>query len=173
MTNDSNLYHWYLCSHTRPTHCTHWAWSFPTTTNYSFIFQFERDFLGYSFICFIIIFILEINNTKTETSAANESNKIKADKPAKPKPAKSAAPASKPVDEGAVDIGRLDLRVGRILEASKHPDADSLYVEKIELGEPAPRTVVSGLVKFVPIEQMQNRMVVILCNLKPGKLNKI
>lgn len=124
-------------------------------------------------ICFIIIFIPEINNTKTETSAANESNKIKADKPAKPKPAKSAAPASKPADEGPVDIGRLDLRVGRILEASKHPDADSLYVEKIELGEPAPRTVVSGLVKFVPIEQMQNRMVVILCNLKPGKLNKI
>ncbi|KAJ2318174.1 G4 quadruplex nucleic acid binding protein, partial [Coemansia sp. RSA 2681] len=30
-----------------------------------------------------------------------------------------------------------------------------------------PRTVVSGLVRFIPIEQMQNRDVVLVCNLKP------
>ncbi|KAL1449717.1 hypothetical protein WDU94_002198 [Cyamophila willieti] len=105
--------------------------------------------------------------------AAAESpvDKLKSDKPTKTKPVKAAS-ANKPAeksDDGPVDIGRLDLRVGKILEASKHPDADSLYVEKVELGEAVPRTVVSGLVKFVPIEQMQNRMVVLLCNLKPGK----
>jgi tRNA-binding EMAP/Myf-like protein len=37
----------------------------------------------------------------------------------------------------------------------KHPDADSLYVEEIDVGEDAPRVVVSGLVKFIPMEQMQ------------------
>lgn len=87
------------------------------------------------------------------------------------KPASSAKP--KDVDEGPVDVGRLDFRVGKILEASKHPDADSLYVEKIDVGEPSPRTVVSGLVKFVPVEQMQNRMVVLLCNLKPAKMRGV
>lgn len=56
----------------------------------------------------------------------------------------------------ALDVSRLEIRVGKIVKVDKHPDADSLYVEQIDLGEPTgPRTVVSGLVKFVPIEQMQ------------------
>ena len=33
--------------------------------------------------------------------------------------------------EAPVDIGRLDLRVGHIRSAKKHPDADSLYVEEV------------------------------------------
>lgn len=53
-----------------------------------------------------------------------------------------------------IDIGRLDLRVGQILEAKKHPDADALYVETIDLGEEKPRTVVSGLVRFIPLEEV-------------------
>lgn len=36
-----------------------------------------------------------------------------------------------------------------------HPDADSLYVEEIDVGEAQPRTVVSGLVKHIPLEEMQ------------------
>ena len=31
----------------------------------------------------------------------------------------------------------------------------SLYVEQVDVGEEAPRTIISGLVKFVPIEEMQ------------------
>lgn len=74
-----------------------------------------------------------------------------------------------------VDDGphRLDIRVGKIVDVSKHPDADTLYVEKIDLGEAAPRTIVSGLAKFVPIEEMQNRFVAVLCNLKPAKMRGI
>jgi tRNA-binding EMAP/Myf-like protein len=45
--------------------------------------------------------------------------------------------------------------VGLIKKAEKHPDADSLYAEEIDVGEEAPRTVVSGLVKFIPLEEMQ------------------
>ncbi len=30
------------------------------------------------------------------------------------------------------------------MEVAKHPDSDKLYVEKIDLGEPTPRTIVSG-----------------------------
>jgi len=54
-----------------------------------------------------------------------------------------------------VDVSRLDIRVGLITDVKKHPDADSLYVEQIDVGEPTPRTVVSGLVKFIPLEKMQ------------------
>ncbi|VDP68324.1 unnamed protein product [Schistosoma curassoni] len=45
--------------------------------------------------------------------------------------------------EKPVDIGRLDLRVGRIIDVNRHPDADSLYVEKVDLGGNEIRTVVT------------------------------
>ena len=92
-------------------------------------------------------------------------------KPAKPKPdAKLAGGAT---DAEPVDVGLLDLRVGRIVSAEKHPDADSLYVEQVDVGEAAPRTVVSGLVRFIPVEEMQDRMAVLLCNLKPAKMRGV
>ncbi|KAG5872891.1 hypothetical protein JTB14_037369 [Gonioctena quinquepunctata] len=68
---------------------------------------------------------------------------------------------------------RLDIRIGKIVEVAKHPEADSLYVEKIDLGEEKPRTIVSGLVNFIPVDEMQDRMVVVLCNLKPAKMRGI
>ncbi|CAG8744355.1 4018_t:CDS:2, partial [Ambispora leptoticha] len=51
----------------------------------------------------------------------------------------------------------LDIRVGHIVKVEKHPDADSLYVEQINVGENEPRTVVSGLVNHIPLDQMQDR----------------
>ncbi|XP_014603079.1 PREDICTED: tyrosine--tRNA ligase, cytoplasmic isoform X1 [Polistes canadensis] len=78
----------------------------------------------------------------------------------------------KVVDE--IVPSRLDIRVGKIVDVKKHPDADSLYVEKIDLGENnGPRTIVSGLVNYVPIEEMQERMVLVLANLKAANLRGI
>lgn len=89
-----------------------------------------------------------------------------------PKAAKVPKPPAEP--ERAIDGSRLDLRVGKIVDVQKHPDADTLYVEQIDCGEESgPRTVVSGLVKHVPIEAMQNRLVVVLCNLKPAKMRGV
>jgi tRNA-binding EMAP/Myf-like protein len=95
------------------------------------------------------------------------------------------------------DIARVNFIVGLITEAKMHPDADSLYVETsrntfrvairhlchawcpyvlmaclssaVDIGEPEPRTVISGLAKYVPLEQMQNRLIVLCANLKPRK----
>ncbi len=55
----------------------------------------------------------------------------------------------------------------------QHPDAESLYVEKVDLGEETPRTVVSGLAGLVPMEKLQDRMGVFLCNLKPVKMRGV
>ncbi|KAI8464613.1 MAG: hypothetical protein J3K34DRAFT_474168 [Monoraphidium minutum] len=74
-------------------------------------------------------------------------------------PADAAAAAASPVEA-------LDIRIGRVSKCERHPDADSLYVEEVDVGEPEARTIVSGLVKFVPLEEMQGRRVVVLCNLK-------
>merc|ERR1711991_769886 len=51
-------------------------------------------------------------------------------------------------------FSKVELRVGRILECEKHPEADKLYLEKIDVGEDEPRTVISGLVDFIPLDQM-------------------
>lgn len=85
-----------------------------------------------------------------------------------------APPASAITKEKVPDIGLLEIRAGKIVEISKHPEADSLYVEKVDIGEPTgPRTIVSGLVQFCPIETLQNKAVVVLCNLKPRPLKGI
>ncbi|AJR87885.1 ADI_G0020950.mRNA.1.CDS.1 [Saccharomyces cerevisiae] len=68
----------------------------------------------------------------------------------------------------------IDFRVGFIQKAIKHPDADSLYVSTIDVGdEEGPRTVCSGLVKHFPLDAMQERYVVVVCNLKPVNMRGI
>ncbi|KAF8014283.1 hypothetical protein BT93_H0195 [Corymbia citriodora subsp. variegata] len=93
----------------------------------------------------------------------------------KSQPGKSSAGAKSkaPVAEAEISITRLDIRVGLITKVQKHPDADSLYVEEIDVGEGQNRTVVSGLVKYIPLEEMQNRKVCVLCNLKPATMRGI
>ncbi|KAI8850297.1 hypothetical protein BC829DRAFT_369003 [Chytridium lagenaria] len=68
---------------------------------------------------------------------------------------------------------RLDLRVGKVLSVQRHAQADTLYVEEIDVGEDKPRTVVSGLVKYMKESDLLNRSVVLLCNLKPQKMRGI
>lgn len=86
----------------------------------------------------------------------------------KPEPPKKEE--LKPAD---VNVSHLDIRVGKIVEVKKHPEADLLYVEQIDLGEGKTRTVCSGLVKYIPIEKMQDKLVVCVCNLKPAKLKGV
>uniref|UniRef100_UPI0037E7D725 aminoacyl tRNA synthase complex-interacting multifunctional protein 1-like n=1 Tax=Semicossyphus pulcher TaxID=241346 RepID=UPI0037E7D725 len=76
-------------------------------------------------------------------------------------------------EETNVDVSRLDLRVGRVISALQLPDTDSLHMLQVDAAEASPRTVVSGLAKHIPLDQMQNRMVVLLCNLKPAKMRGV
>ncbi|KAK9282433.1 hypothetical protein L1049_005350 [Liquidambar formosana] len=92
----------------------------------------------------------------------------------KPQPTKSASVVKmKTSSESEVSISRLDIRVGQIKEVQRHPGADSLYVEEIDVGEGSTRTVVSGLVKYIPLEEMKDRKVCVLCNLKPATMRGI
>ncbi|NXT98956.1 AIMP1 protein, partial [Buphagus erythrorhynchus] len=99
------------------------------------------------------------------TASSGSKDQIKGEKKEK-----KQQPAAGSSDAKPVDVSRLDLRVGCIITAEKHPDADTLYVEQVDVGEASPRTVVSGLVKHVPLDKMQNRMAILLCNLKPAKM---
>ena len=87
---------------------------------------------------------------------------------------KKKAPAPKPVPANApVDVSRLNLVVGTVLSVKRHPDAESLYVEEIDLGEDAPRQVVSGLVKHLTEEEFAGARVVCVANMKPSKMRGV
>lgn len=87
--------------------------------------------------------------------------------------AAAAAPAATadPLDtyEGPA-ITSLDIRVGRITKVWEHPEADKLYCEEIDVGEDEPRMIASGLRPFMSAEEMEGRLVMVLCNLKTRKM---
>ncbi|XP_076959500.1 uncharacterized protein LOC143635597 [Bidens hawaiensis] len=91
-----------------------------------------------------------------------------------------ATPTTASADEDVVDMMKikdmantLDLRVGKILKAWRHEEADSLYVEEIDVGEPEPRIICSGLVKYIPLEELQDKSVVVLANLKARNMRGV
>ncbi|KAI9340270.1 tRNA synthetases class I-domain-containing protein [Obelidium mucronatum] len=86
---------------------------------------------------------------------------------------KAYPPAEKDKKAAASIISKLDIVVGKIIEVQNHPDADSLYVEKIDCGEAEPRTVVSGLRKYMTTEEMQDKHILVLKNLKPANMRGV
>ena len=71
------------------------------------------------------------------------------------------------------DFEKLDLRVGKILEVQDHPKADKLYILTVDLGEPAPRTIVAGLKIKYTQEQLRGKQAVFVANLEPITLRGI
>ena len=67
------------------------------------------------------------------------------------------------------DFDKLDLAVGQILEAKKHPKADKLLVFQVDLGNEV-RQIVSGIAKFYKPEELVGKKVIVVKNLKPIKL---
>lgn len=110
--------------------------------------------------------IIKVEQPHLPTAQEADTNLKKEKKEKKPKEQKS------PAEEPPIDIGRLDLKIGKVEDVQRHPDADSLYVLKINCGEEKPRTVCSGLVKHVPIDDLRDQNVVLLCNLKPVKVSQ-
>lgn len=103
---------------------------------------------------------------------SEEAKKAKAEAQKAKKAAKAKAKAEANAKQQAATVppnpAMVDFRVGFIQKAVKHPDADALYMSTIDMGDAeGPRTVCSGLVKYIPIEEMQERYVVCIANLKP------
>eukprot|EP01065_Artemidia_motanka_P037368 TRINITY_DN4582_c0_g1_i1.p1 TRINITY_DN4582_c0_g1~~TRINITY_DN4582_c0_g1_i1.p1 ORF type:complete len:857 (+),score=352.38 TRINITY_DN4582_c0_g1_i1:106-2571(+) len=88
------------------------------------------------------------------------------------KKAQKSSSAAKPAAKETLSGASLDIRVGKILEIGPHPDADSLFVEQIDLGSET-RTVVSGLRKHYQGDELQGKQVMVLCNLKPAAVRGV
>lgn len=59
----------------------------------------------------------------------------------------------------------LDLRVGVVLRARLHPNADDMYVEDVDVGADAPRTISTHFPKFYTLEELPQKRVIVLCNM--------
>lgn len=91
-----------------------------------------------------------------------------------PPPAPPQVPEADTERDEVKDAAKmLDIRVGRILRAWRHEEADSLYVEEVDVGEPEPRLICSGLVNYIPIDHLQDKKVVVLANLKPRNMRGV
>jgi len=70
------------------------------------------------------------------------------------------------------DFDKVDLRVAKVLEVKKHPNADKLLVLQLEVGDET-RQVVSGIAKYYEPEDLVGKNVILVYNLKPIKLRGI
>jgi len=68
------------------------------------------------------------------------------------------------------DITRLEFRVAQIKKVWAHPEADKLWCEEIDVGEPQVRQIASGLRQHIPESDMLGARVVVLANLKAKNL---
>ncbi len=68
------------------------------------------------------------------------------------------------------DFQKLDLRVGTIIVAEQHPDADKLLRFDVDLGEEKPRQIISGIAEFFNPVELVGKKVVVVANLPPRKL---
>lgn len=67
------------------------------------------------------------------------------------------------------DFMKLDLRAGEILSASKIEKSDKLLKLNVDIGVEK-RTIVSGIAKFVDLENLVGQKVCVVANLAPKKL---
>ncbi len=61
----------------------------------------------------------------------------------------------------------LDFRVGRVLEANPHPNADKLLVVKVDLGAMGIRQIIAGIKAYYQPDNLVGKFVVIVANLQP------
>ena len=92
---------------------------------------------------------------------------IPAEAPAEVKPALDVPEIRETVD--ADTFFKVDLRVGRVLEAERVPKSDKLIKMKVDIGLEQ-RTIVGGIGKAYEPADLLNRLVVVVANLAPRKL---
>lgn len=97
---------------------------------------------------------------------------------AKSKEAKAAGAAAEG-DADQPDFTKMEIKVGKIVKVWNHPDADKLYCENVDVGEVGGeggegssglRQIASGLRPHYSLEEMEGRLVAVVCNLKSSKI---
>ena len=71
------------------------------------------------------------------------------------------------------ELDKIDLRVGKVLSCERHPNADKLYILKVDLGMGEVRQIVSGLAQSYTPGQVIGKNIVLVANLKPAVIRGV
>jgi len=71
------------------------------------------------------------------------------------------------------EFGKFQLKIAKIIEVKNHPNAEHLYHLTVDAGEEKKRSIAAGLVKHYSKEDLENKKVIILANLKPADLSGV
>ncbi len=67
------------------------------------------------------------------------------------------------------DFTKIKLRVGKVIEAGDHPNADRLVVLKVDLGDEQ-RQIIAGIKGHYEPEQLIGRNLILVTNLAPRRM---
>ena len=67
------------------------------------------------------------------------------------------------------DFDKVEMAVGKVLECTKHPDADKILVFQVDFGYEQ-RQILSGVAEFYKPEDLVGKKVIAVMNLKPRKI---
>ncbi len=70
------------------------------------------------------------------------------------------------------DFLKLELKVGKVLEVADHPNADRLYVVKVDLGATTTQ-MVAGIKNYYTKEELIGKSVIVVANLEPKMLRGV
>ncbi len=68
------------------------------------------------------------------------------------------------------DFAKLEIMIGKIVEAEEIPKSKKLLKLKVDIGETEPRQLVAGIKQQYAPADLIGRLVVVLANLQPAKL---
>jgi methionyl-tRNA synthetase len=69
------------------------------------------------------------------------------------------------------DFSKVEVKIGTVLSAERVPDTDKLLRLMVDLGEEAPRQIVSGIARYVSEpESLVGRQLAFVTNLEPRTL---
>lgn len=104
------------------------------------------------------LFLEQAPVVDTKTKKQNTENKDK----------KEVKPKADTKKEGSeiLPISKIDIRVGKIVKIAENTESLKLFNEEIDIGNGEIRKIASGLKGLVPIEDLQDSLVLVLCNLK-------
>ncbi|MFL5277815.1 MAG: methionine--tRNA ligase, partial [Myxococcales bacterium] len=88
-------------------------------------------------------------------------------------PAPAVAVAATVAEISIDEFGKMDLRAGKVLACERIPKSDKLLKLTIDLGEGAPRTVVSGVAQAYAPEELVGKTVAVVANLPKKPLRGV
>ncbi|MEN9337741.1 MAG: hypothetical protein RIQ41_55 [Candidatus Parcubacteria bacterium] len=68
------------------------------------------------------------------------------------------------------DFQKIELRLGTVISVDVVEGADKLYILKVDLGEAAPRQILSGIREYVQPEELLGKQFPFVTNLAPRML---